>query len=180
MTLPMPSTIFVRDSLPEDAADIQRIYAHHVLSGTASFEEVPPDTTEIARRRQAVVDFGAPYLVAELDGKVQGFAYAYTFRARSAYRYTVENSIYVEPAATGHGIGTQLLSELIARCTQQGYRQMIAVIGGDANVASIHLHQRLGFTMAGRLKSTGFKFGAWVDTVLMQRTLGDGDATQPD
>lgn len=173
-------TITVRDSRPEDVADIQRIYAHHVQSSTASFEEVPPDLDEIAHRRQTVVHFGAPYIVAELDGKVQGFAYAYKFRPRSAYRHTVENSIYVEPAATGNGVGTKLLTELIERCTTQGYRQMVAVIGGAGNEASINLHKRLGFEIAGQLKSTGFKFGDWVDTIFMQRALGRGDDTLPE
>jgi phosphinothricin acetyltransferase len=175
-----PHTITVRDSRPEDVPDIQRIYAHHVQSGTASFEEVAPDEAEITKRRQAVLDFGAPYLVAELDGKVQGFAYAYKFRPRSAYRHTVENSIYVEPAVKRNGIGTKLLSELIEQCTQLGYRQMVAVIGGAANVASINLHKRLGFTSAGQLRSTGFKLGTWVDTIFMQRPLGEGDDTLPD
>jgi len=175
-----PHTLIVRDSQSQDVADIQRIYAHHVLHGTASFEEVAPDAAEIAARRQAVVDFGAPYLVAEFNGTVRGFAYAYTFRPRSAYRHPVENSIYVEPAATGNGIGSLLLSRLIERCTALGYRQMIAVIGGQDNAASVRLHRRLGFVPAGQLKSTGVKFGAWLDTVLMQRALGDGDATLPD
>jgi len=173
-------TITVRDSRPEDVPDIQRIYAHHVESGTSSFEEVPPDRDEIANRRQMVVDFGTPYIVAELDGKVQGFAYAYKFRPRSAYRHTLEDSIYVEPAATGTGIGTKLLTELIERCTGLGYRQMVAVIGGAANAASVNLHKRLGFTVMGQLKSTGFKFGNWVDTVIMQRPLGPGDETLPE
>lgn len=175
-----PPTITVRDSRPEDEADIQRIYAHHVQSGTASFEESAPDVVEIAHRREAVIAFGAPYIVAELDGQVQGFAYAYKFRPRSAYRHTVENSIYVEPAATGNGIGTALLRALIERCTALGYRQMVAVIGGAGNTASVNLHKRLGFSVAGQLKSTGFKFGDWVDTIFMQRALGEGDETLPE
>lgn len=174
-----PPLITVRDSRPDDTADIQRIYAHHVQSGTASFEEIAPDEAEIATRRQAVLDLGAPYIVAELNGTVQGFAYANRFRPRSAYRHTVEDSIYVEPAATGNGIGTLLLNTLIERCTQLGYRQMVAVIGGAANVASVNLHKRLGFTVMGQLKSTGYKFGAWVDTIIMQRALGEGDSTLP-
>ena len=172
-------TITVRASTPEDAADIQRIYAHHVESGTASFEETAPDTNEIARRQCVIVEGGAPYIVAELNGTVQGFAYAHTFRPRSAYRHTVENSIYVEPASTGNGIGTQLLSALIDQCTTLGYRQMIAVIGGAGNIASINLHKRLGFEVVGQLKSTGFKFGDWVDTIIMQRPLGPGGDTLP-
>lgn len=176
----MPHALVVRDSQPADVADIQRIYAHHVQHGTASYEEIAPDAAEIARRRQAVLDDGAPYLVAERHGVVQGYAYAAKFRTRSAYRYTLEPSIYVAPDATGLGIGTRLMSELIERCTRLGYRQMIAVIGGADNQASIQLHKRMGFTMAGQLKGSGFKFGAWVDTVLMQRALGDGDTTLPE
>lgn len=173
-------TITVRASRPDDVTDIQRIYALHVENGTASFEEVPPDTAEIANRRQMVVDFGTPYIVAELNGKVQGFAYAYKFRPRSAYRHTLENSIYVDPNETGQGIGNALLTELIESCTQLGYRQMIAVIGGVGNEASIKLHKRLGFTITGQLQSTGFKFGDWVDTIFMQRALGQGDETLPE
>lgn len=175
----MQHTLVVRDSTPQDVADIQRIYAHHVLHSTASYEEVPPDASEIAGRRQAVLDFGTPYLVAELDGVVQGYAYAGQFRTRTAYRYTLEHSIYVAPDATGHGIGTQLLTILIDRCTALGFRQLIAVIGSTDNTASINLHKRFGFTVAGQLKATGFKFGTWVDTVLMQRPLGDGGSTLP-
>ncbi|HEY9079367.1 N-acetyltransferase family protein [Magnetovibrio sp.] len=174
------SHIVIRDSRPEDVADIQRIYAHHVQTGTASFEEVAPNVHTIAERRQGVVNGGAPYIVAELDGVVHGFAYATSFRPRSAYRHTVEDSIYVDPEATGKGIGSQLLGTLIERCTQLGYRQMVAVIGGAQNVASINLHKRHGFAQAGHLKSTGFKFGAWVDTIIMQRPLGPGDSTLPE
>jgi len=172
--------IVIRDSRPEDAADIQRIYAHHVLTGTASFEEVAPDVDTIAERRRSVLKAAAPYIVAELDGVVHGFAYATNFRPRSAYRHTVENSIYVDPQTTGKGIGSRLLSALIERCTDLGYRQMVAVIGGARNVASINLHKRQGFEQVGHLKSTGFKFGAWVDTVIMQRALGPGDETLPE
>ena len=170
----------VRAATPDDLAAIQAIYAHHVLSGTASFEQTPPDEIEIARRFAAVQALGAPYLVGELDGAVRGFAYAGAYRPRAAYRLTVEDSIYVDPAATGHGLGTALLDELIQRCTQAGFRQMIAVIGGSDNTGSIRLHERLGFTHAGCLAATGLKFGRWVDTVLMQRALGEGDATLPE
>lgn len=173
-------TITVRDSRDDDVADIQRIYAHYVENSVASFEEIAPDVAEITTRRALVLDFGAPYLVAELDGKVQGFAYAFKFRPRSAYRHTVEDSIYVEPAAAGNGVGTRLLETLIERCTAQGYRQMVAVIGGNTAAASIRLHKRMGFQMVGQMKSTGFKFGQWVDTTLMQRALGAGDETLPD
>jgi len=172
-------TIVVRASRPADVQDIQRIYAHHVETGLSSFEEIAPDVDAIVERRLAVLQSGAPYIVAEWGGVVQGFAYAASFRPRSAYRHTVEDSIYVDPQATGKGIGTQLLSTLIEQCTDLGYRQMVAVIGGAQNVASIHLHGRHGFEQVGHLKSTGFKFGAWVDTVIMQRALGPGDTTLP-
>ncbi|MBL4614171.1 MAG: N-acetyltransferase [Magnetovibrio sp.] len=172
--------IVIRDSSPSDVAAIQRIYAHHVQNGTASFEEVAPSADTISTRRQSILDAGAPYIVAELNGEVHGFAYAGSFRPRSAYRHTVEDSIYVDPQATGNGIGSKLLSTLIERCTELGYRQMVAVIGGAQNAASITLHQRQGFVQAGYLKSTGFKFGAWVDTVFMQRALGAGDDSLPD
>lgn len=176
----MPEDIIViRDSRPEDVPDIQRIYAHHVEHGTASFEETAPDTATIAKRRQCVLDMGAPYIVAELNGDVHGYAYASSFRPRSAYRHTVEDSIYVEPEATGKGIGTRLLNELLERCTDLGYRQMVAVIGG-AHPASINLHTRQGFEQVGHLQSTGFKFGKWLDTVIMQRALGPGDDTLPE
>ena len=172
--------IIIRDSRPDDVSDIQRIYAHHVQTGTASFEEVAPDVDTIAQRRQDVLDAGAPYIVAQLNGVVHGYAYATGFRPRSAYRYTAEDSIYVDPQATGMGIGSQLLGALIERCTELGFRQMVAVIGGAQNIASINLHKRHGFDQVGHLKSTGFKFGAWVDTVIMQRALGPGDETLPD
>jgi len=173
-------SIRVRAARHEDVEAIQRIYAHHVQSGTASFEEVAPSPDVIAKRLESIQDSGAPYIVAEINGHVHGFAYASSFRPRSAYRHTVEDSIYVDPDATGQGIGSQLLSDLIERCTQLGYRQMVAVIGGAANAASINVHKRHGFIEVGHLKSTGFKFGAWVDTVIMQRALGPGDETLPD
>ena len=172
--------IIIRDSRPDDVSDIQRIYAHHVQTGTASFEEVAPDVDTIAQRRQDVLDAGAPYILAQLNGVVHGYAYATGFRPRSAYRYTAEDSIYVDPQATGMGIGSQLLGALIERCTELGFRQMVAVIGGAQNIASINLHKRHGFDQVGHLKSTGFKFSAWVDTVIMQRALGPGDETLPD
>jgi len=172
--------IAIREAHSKDATAIQRIYAHHVENGTASFEETAPSVGVIAQRCKAVLDAGAPYIVAELNGEVHGFAYAANFRPRSAYRHTVEDSIYVDPETTGKGIGSLLLSTLIEHCTQLGYRQMVAVIGGGQNVASINLHKRQGFEQVGHLKSTGFKFGAWVDTVIMQRSLGPGDDTLPE
>lgn len=181
MTMPKPQpAVTVRPAQAADVDAIQRIYAHHVKTGTASFEEIAPDANAIAARLQAVLDAGAPYLVAERDGDILGFAYASSFRPRSAYRHTVEDSIYVSPDATGQGLGTQLLEALIERCTDLGYRQMVAVIGGADNAASIKLHERHGFAKAGHLKATGFKFGGWVDTIIMQRALGAGDQTLPE
>ena len=174
------SDITIRNARPDDVEAIQRIYAHHVENGKASFEEVAPSVDEIAIRRQNILNFGTPYIVAEWNGEVHGFAYAGSFRPRSAYRHTVEDSIYVDPATTGKGIGSALLSNLIERCTQLGFRQMVAVIGGADNLASINVHKRQGFEEVGHLKSTGFKFGGWVDTIIMQRPLGPGSDTLPE
>jgi phosphinothricin acetyltransferase len=169
----------LRPSRDEDVPDVAAIYAHHVRHGLASFEEVPPDTAEIARRRVDVVDRGLPYLVAEAAGRVLGYAYAAPFRTRSAYRYSLEDSIYIAPDATGRGIGRALLGDLLARSAALGYRQMVAVIGDSGNAASINLHARLGFRQVGLLQAVGFKHGRWVDSVLMQRDLGPGAATLP-
>jgi L-amino acid N-acyltransferase YncA len=170
----------IRPSRDEDVPTIAAIYAHHVLNGLASFEEVPPDIEEIARRRGGIVASGLPYLVAEADGKVLGYCYAGPFRPRVAYRYTLEDSIYIDPAAVGRGIGRVLLTAVLARSEELGYRQMVAVIGGRETVASIRLHAALGFTEVGVLTGVGFKFGRWVDSVLMQRPLGPGTAMPPD
>jgi len=169
----------VRDATDADIAAVTAIYAEYVRTALASFEEVPPDEAEMAARRQRVVARGLPWLVYERDGRVLGYAYAGPFRDRSAYRYLVENSVYVAPGARHGGIGRALLSALIARCTAMGYRQMVAVIGDSANAASIGLHAALGFRLAGTLPSAGFKLGRWVDTVLMVRALGDGDRSPP-
>lgn len=171
--------LIVRDATEADMAFVQAIYAHHVLEGLASFETEAPDLQEMSRRRLEVLDRGLPYRVAILDGKVCGFAYANFFRPRAAYRHTVEDSIYVDPAFVGRKVGSTLLHDLIERCTELGYRQMIAVIGDSGNAASIGLHKHLGFEITGHLKSTGFKLGRWVDTMLMQRPLGDGDKSLP-
>lgn len=171
--------MLIRDSRPDDLDRIQAIYAHHVLNGLASFEETPPDAAELARRRGDVLERGFPYLVADIDGRIAGYAYAGPYRLRSAYRYTVEDSIYVDPGCTGAGVGRALLSALIGRCTAAGCRQMVAVIGDSGNAASIGLHRALGFTPAGVLTSIGFKFGRWVDSVLMQRALGPGNTAPP-
>jgi L-amino acid N-acyltransferase YncA len=169
----------IRPSRDADVATIAAIYGHHVLHGLASFEEVPPEPGEIARRRAELVARGLPYLVAEEGRRVVGYAYAGLYRPRSAYRFTLEDSIYIDPERTGRGIGGLLLTELLERAAALGYRQMLAVIGGSDNLPSIRLHQRLGFNRVGMLPAIGFKFGGWVDTVLMQRALGAGAATMP-
>ena len=172
--------VIVRDATDADMAAIQAIYAHHVIHGLGSFEETPPDLGEMAGRRQAVLDHGLPYLLAEEDGAVRGYAYAGPFRPRRAYRYALENSVYVAPDAMGRGIGRRLLQVLVERCTATGYRQMIAVIGHSGNQGSIGLHAAAGFHQVGHLPSVGFKLGRWVDLVIMQRSLGPGDSTLPD
>ena len=169
----------VRDAQPGDMAEVQAIYAHHVLHGLASFEEVPPSVAEMSARREAVLAAGLPYLVAELQGRVVGYSYATAYRPRPAYRHTIEDSVYVADGLAGQGIGFALLQELVVRCESGQWRQMLAVIGNSGNAGSIGLHRRLGFEMAGTLKSVGFKFGGWVDTVLMQRPLGEGDGSLP-
>jgi L-amino acid N-acyltransferase YncA len=167
----MAMSWLVRASRDEDVGSIQSIYAFHVLHGLASFEEQPPCVEEIGRRRIDVLERGLPYLVAVLDGKVVGYSYAAPYRARSAYRFTIENSVYVDHRLARHGIGRALLGELIDQCQRGEWRQMIAVIGDSDNVGSIRLHERLGFRLTGTLQAVGFKFGRWVDSVLMQRAL---------
>lgn len=169
----------VRFATDGDASRIAEIYAHHVLYGLASFEEQPPDAAEMARRRAVVVGAGFPYVVIEVGGRVEGYAYANQYRPRPGYRYTVENSVYVAADAGGRGYGAILLRQVIDDCTRLGYRQMIAVIGDSANEASIRLHRRLGFEHAGVLRDVGFKLGRWVDSVYMTRTLGEGSQTLP-
>jgi len=170
----------IRPSRPDDVEAIQAIYAQHVLHGLASFEEVPPDAAELAERRAAVLARGLPHLVADLDGRVAGYAYAGPYRTRSAYRYTLEDSIYVARGMERRGVGRALLARLIALCEGLGYRQLVAVIGDSGNAASIGLHAALGFKPAGVLPAIGFKHGRWVDSVLMQRPLGPGDTTPPE
>ncbi len=155
------------------------IYAHHVLHGTASFEVDPPDMDEMRKRRAAVLDLGLPHLVAERAGRVMGYAYASKWRPRPAYHYSVEDSIYIDKDAVGQGVGRALLPVLIDQCTALGKRQMVAVIGDSAQTPSIRLHRSCGFEMVGVLKSIGFKFGRWLDGVLMQRSLGPGDTMAP-
>lgn len=169
----------VRDAAEADVGPIAAIYAHHVRTALATFEEVAPSVAEMARRRADTLAGGLPYLVAaEPQGVVLGYAYASLYRTRSAYRYSLEDSIYVAPEAARRGIGSQLLGTLIERCAASGYRQMVAIIGDGDNAASIGLHEKLGFRRAGTLQAVGFKLGRWVDSVIMQRPLGPG-ATLP-
>ena len=173
------SEIKIRNAKKTDMLAIQAIYAYSVLKGLASFEEIPPDHKEMLKRRKALLDKGYPYRVAEVEGVVKGFAYAGPFRQRSAYLYTVENSIYISIDSQGLGIGQQLLEDLIECCNERGYRQMISIIGDSKNYSSIALHTGLGFEKIGVQPSVGFKFGRWVDSVIMQRALGEGDTTPP-
>ena len=176
----MPANVAIRPANPADLPAIQSIYAHHVLHGLASFEEIPPDLAEMRRRFDEVRERGLPYLVAESDRLTVGYGYCNLFRTRSAYRFALEDSIYVKDGLLGKGIGRALLSALIALCTELGYRQIVAVIGDSGNAGSIRLHASLGFLRSGTLRSTGFKFGRWVDTVTMQLALGPGDGTLPE
>lgn len=169
----------VTDARPAHVPAIHRIYAHWVLHGLASFEEVPPDAAEMDRRRLSVQEQKLPYLVAEDGGEVLGFAYAGPYRPRSGYRFTVEDSVYVAPGAHGKGTGRRLLGQVVARAEALGRLQMLAVIGNSGNAASIGLHAALGFRQIGTMRSVGFKFGRWVDTVIMQRALGPGDTILP-
>lgn len=176
-TAPAPN---VRDAVPEDMPAIVAIYAPYVLTATATFEEVAPDVAEMTRRWRDVSALGLPWLVADGPDGVIGYAYANWFRTRSAYRFTVEDSIYVHRQAAGQGVGRHLLRVLVERCEAAGYRQMVAVIGDSANVASIRLHRSLGFVDAGVLTAVGYKFGRWLDSVYMQRALGtDGPTSAP-
>ena len=169
----------MRPAVPDDIPAIQAIYSHHVLTGLASFEEEPPPAAELRRRYDDVVSRKLPYLVADFGGTVAGYGYCAPYRARSAYRYALEDSVYVRPDAQGRGVGSALLAALIRRCEELGYRQLIAVIGDSGHAASIGLHASQGFVRVGTLRSVGFKFGRWVDSVLMQRPLANGDATKP-
>jgi phosphinothricin acetyltransferase len=162
----------VRAAVEEDFPAITEIYAHHVLHGTATFETDPPNHTNMLERRAAVVAAGLPFLAAELNGRVVGYAYANAYRARPAYRFTIEDSIYIDAQRTGRGCGRALLGALIAACEQGPWRQMVAVIGDSGNAASVRLHERFGFRNVGTLRDVGFKFDRWLDTVLMQRVLG--------
>lgn len=170
----------LRPAEPGDIPSITSIYADAVLTGTASYELLPPDETEMYARFNAVIGQGYPYIIAaEASSGVLGYAYASAFRTRPAYRWLVEDSIYLAESARGRGLGKLLLEELVRRSTELGFRQMAAVIGG-ASPASIALHAACGFSMVGMMKGTGFKHGKWLDTVFMQRALGKGTTTEPD
>lgn len=164
-------SLVVRPADVEDMVRIQSIYAHHVLHGTASFEESPPDVGEMRRRRDDVLAAGLPYLVAEDDGVIIGYAYAGRYRTRTAYRHTAEDSVYIDPQLTGRGAGRLLLAAVIAQSAAAGYRELVAIIGDSGNGASIGLHRALGFREVGTLRNVGLKFGRWLDTVIMQRTI---------
>lgn len=189
-----PDSITIRLATDADMDAVAAIYARHVLHGRASFETEPPGPAEMRRRRAAVVGKGLPYLVAVqaeagpvgpgpagagLTGEVLGYAYAGPYRPRAAYAHTVENSVYLRPDAAGRGIGLRLLSALVAACEQRGLRQMVAVVGDSANEASIRLHEKLGFRRVGVLRDVGYKHGVWLDSVLLQRSLGAGGSTPP-
>jgi len=171
--------LHIRPAEAGDIPAITRIYAHAVEYGTATFEIEPPDEAEMARRLRGLLENGYPYLVAERAGAIAGYAYAGAYRARPAYHWSVEDSIYVAPDMQRQRIGSQLLTRLIEAAEQRGFRQMIAVIGDSAQTASIAVHARAGFSHIGTLRAVGFKHGRWLDTVLMQRELGSGAATPP-
>jgi phosphinothricin acetyltransferase len=173
------SAVSIRPATPADTAAITRIYGHSVQTGTASFELEPPTESEMARRMAALLDGGYPYIAAEIDGVIVGYAYAGSYRPRPAYRFSVEDSIYIDPAAQRRGVGRALLQRLIEECERRGYRQMIAVIGDSAQTPSIELHRAAGFRMIGNIENVGYKFDRWLDSILMQRALGPGATSKP-
>ena len=172
-------TTTIRSAELSDIAAITRIYAHAVLHGTASFELEPPDEAEITQRYTALLSGRFPYIVAEIEGEVAGYAYAGPYRARPAYRFTVEDSIYIDPAMQRRGVGRALLERLLVEAEAEGFRQMVAVIGDSNQNPSIALHEALGFRMVGTFEAVGYKFGRWLDSVLMQKALGKGATTIP-
>ncbi|RAU42212.1 MULTISPECIES: GNAT family N-acetyltransferase [unclassified Pseudomonas] len=176
----MPEALILRDADEDDMPAVQAIYAHHVLYGTASFELEPPTVDQMRQRRADLRAHGLPYLVAEQAGEIVGYGYATLYRPRPAYRFTVEDSVYVREGMAGRGIGQALLSRVIQRCVENGRRQMVAIIGNSENIASIRLHERLGFRRVGVFEAVGFKHGRWLDTVIMQRELGEGAANRPE
>lgn len=179
MTTTTMSELTIRSATAADIPAITAIYGFEVREKTASFELTAPDEAEMARRLTALTTGGFPYLVATVDGHLAGYAYAGPYRPRPAYRYTVEDSVYLDPAYYHRGIGRALLTELIAECTMRGFRQIIAVIGDSANAASIGLHRSAGFAMIGTHPNVGFKFGRWLDSVQMQLAIGEGARTVP-
>ncbi len=175
------SVVEIRDARAEDAGAITAIYAWHVLHGRASFEEVPPTVAEMTERMRAVANEGLPWMIALSGGDIVGYCYARQYRPRPAYRFTIEESIYVTTGMNGRGIGSVLMNALIARCEEGPWRQMIAIVGdGHNNPGSLRLHQKHGFEIAGTLRSVGFKKGDWRDTLIMQRPLNEGDGTLPE
>lgn len=172
-------TFFIRPSLESDVPAIAAIYAHAVTNGLATFELEAPSAAEMAARWATIAGDGFPFLTAERDGAILGYAYAAEYRSRPAYRFTVEDSVYVSPLFQGRGVGRALLAQLIERCEALGFRSMVAVIGDTASAGSIRLHETLGFTHAGGLENVGYKHGRWLATVLMQRPLGQGAASPP-
>ncbi len=171
--------VTIRPATPADIPAITRIYEHAVRHGTASFGLEAPDEAEMLRRMRALVDDGFPYIVAEVDGLLAGYAYAGPYRPRRAYRFSVEDSIYIDPGAQRRGVGRALLAHLIEACERRGFRQMVAVIGDSAQTPSIELHRAAGFRMVGAVENVGYKFDRWLDSVVMQRALGPGATTQP-
>lgn len=175
----MGAALILRAATPADLAPMRAIYAHHVAQGLGTFEEVAPTAEDFAARWAAVTGCGLPWLAAELDGQVAGYAYAGPFRPRSGYRYTAEDSVYVAPDRVGGGVGRALLGGVISACAEAGMRALVALIGDSGNDASIGLHRALGFEPAGLMRSAGWKHGRWADVVILQKALGEGDATPP-
>ena len=179
MALDEARAFTIRDATVTDFDTITRIYAHYVLHALATFEEIPPGVDEMRARHASITGIGLPYLVAETDGEVVGYTYATAYRPRSAYRHTIEDSVYIADGFGGRGLGLALLTTLIERCDAGPWRQLVAVIGNSGNAGSIALHARLGFEHVGVLRKVGYKHGQWVDTVLMQRPLGEDKALIP-
>ena len=176
----MADGMIVRAATEADAPALAAIYGHHVLTGFGTFEEVPPPAEEMARRMTGVVERGLPYVLAEDEGRILGFAYASPYRPRAAYRYTAEDSVYVAHDAAGRGVGRAVLSQVIAACEDLGLRQLVGIVGDSGNAASIGLHKALGFEVFGVGRSFGFKHGRWVDIVFLQKALNGGDTRLPD
>jgi phosphinothricin acetyltransferase len=175
----MQPGLLIRDSRDGDLPSIMAIYAHAVSKAAGTFEIDPPDQAEMAKRREKILAQGLPYLVAEREGKIVGYSYAGFYHQRIGYRFTLEDTVYVDEACRGRGIGRELLKSLIARCDPLGYRLMVAIIGDSKNTASIAIHEKCGFALVGTLHNCGWKFDRWLDIVLMERPLGAGAATPP-